>query len=115
MLSTFRNLVDLLVFILMGVIGGLFGALWCFLQKQITIYRMSRVNFTKCATVAEAVAVSVLNTSIMFAIMSGSPLVLLIVWRLPFNSCASLVHTQYLELLYPNPVVLINDASHPDF
>ena len=38
------NAIDLLIFIVMGFIGGLLGALFNFINKHLTVYRMKHVN-----------------------------------------------------------------------
>eukprot|EP00039_Didymoeca_costata_P010778 m.145977 g.145977 ORF g.145977 m.145977 type:complete len:819 (-) comp14959_c0_seq7:1138-3594(-) len=59
---------DLIIFILMGAVGGLLGAVWNWCQLQITKYRRRRTKWNKYWMVTEACFISLVNTTIYFAV-----------------------------------------------
>lgn len=59
--------IDLFIFILMGIIGGLLGALFNYLNKCLTIYRMRHVNTKHYrAKIFEALLVAMVTTTVAF-------------------------------------------------
>eukprot|EP00052_Salpingoeca_macrocollata_P034116 m.10539 g.10539 ORF g.10539 m.10539 type:complete len:788 (-) comp5968_c0_seq1:27-2390(-) len=58
---------DFFIFILIGVVGGIFGAVWNAIQTRITLYRM-KVKRSKLGLMGEALFIALTNTSLMFLI-----------------------------------------------
>eukprot|EP00040_Diaphanoeca_grandis_P011523 m.59128 g.59128 ORF g.59128 m.59128 type:complete len:811 (-) comp22664_c0_seq1:87-2519(-) len=59
------GVVDIFIFILMAILGGLMGAAWNQAQKRLTQLRM-RLKLTKYQRMAEACLVAAVNTALMF-------------------------------------------------
>jgi H+/Cl- antiporter ClcA len=59
------TIVDVPIFMLMGILGGIMGAAWCALQKRITMLRM-RLNLSLRGQMFEAVALCALNTTLFY-------------------------------------------------
>eukprot|EP00041_Stephanoeca_diplocostata_P025152 m.651939 g.651939 ORF g.651939 m.651939 type:complete len:803 (+) comp22684_c0_seq2:98-2506(+) len=59
------DIVDVFIFIAMGILGGLLGALWCYLQKSLTQWRM-RMKFTVRQQMMEACFFCFVNTTVFF-------------------------------------------------
>ena len=57
---------ELLLFILIGCLGGLIGACFNAGNEHLTIWRMKKVNFSKKRRVLEVLAMSVLVTTVSF-------------------------------------------------
>lgn len=62
---------DLFIFILMGIGGGLFGALFNAIQTRITKLRMKYFKKTDHQRAIEVVLISVLNTTLLFIAASS--------------------------------------------
>lgn len=57
---------ELFLFIIIGCLGGLIGAVFNAANEHITLWRMKHVNFSKCRRFMEVIAVSLLMTIVSF-------------------------------------------------
>lgn len=64
------TIVDIPIFVLMGIVGGIMGAGWCAVQKRITILRM-RLKLSLRGQMLEAVTLCAVNTTLFYLAAMG--------------------------------------------